>query len=176
MLEEDQEYFLVGNMRNEDIPYFVSLATNQLKEDGTNLNLEAVARRFVNFFYPPPPPPADQNKINIIYINTGTDLEAQLALFWGVVIQNSNLDQETKTFFAKVAHLMYKMRRVFPPFHILPDKNAITVGQLPQDVVNVDANKFSEEIMMKALQYESGQRVKSIFIRKFGGQKKRAIM
>lgn len=174
-LNEDPSYFLVGNMREEDIPYFIALKSLNERDPLEKINLESVARHFSNHFYPPPPLPF-HNKISVIYINTGTSLEAQLALLWGIVIQNSTVNLETKKYLAKITEFLYSTRRIIPPFDSVPPMIAITEGLLPNKIKNLKENCFSDELMLKAIQYESTIRVKDIFRKKFGGQQRKALI
>lgn len=162
-------------MKEADIPYFIALKDFRQKLGFDGPGLVSTARQFVNHFYPPPRQQFS-NKYNIIYINTGTNLEAQLALLWGVVAQNSSVDFETKKYLAEVTKLMYMKRRIVPPFDFLPPQNIWNDGNLPEAVLGFCKKSLAEQLILKAMHYESGRRVKNLFLNKFGGQRRKGLM
>lgn len=158
-------------MKKDDIPYFVAWADLHYFKIRKHIrNLETIARQFTNYFYPPPPP--DPSKIHVIYVNTSTRIESQIALFWGVTIANSNLDPENKEFLTKISQMSYSIGRIVPPFQVLPELNAIIEGDMEHYLKILNKDNTSDVDVMKALIYESSLRVKSIFLHLYGAYKK----
>lgn len=170
-LHEDEELFLTDNMADGDQLYFIIRAL-QLKNKLRSTQLTLNCQKFLVHIKSPVLPNL-KNRVHVIYFRTGTKLEAQLALYWLLLINRStNIDDSERSFLIELTFNLFNYQRLIPPFTNLPRIDCVQNGKLSDEVKYFTSNFPRNEFeLIDRLTTESGMRTMAINRTRFGNRR-----
>lgn len=171
-LEEDEEQFLTDNMADGDRMYFI-VRSLQFKKKLQTTQLTLNCQKFLINFQAPSQV-NHENRINVIYIRTGTKLEGQLALFWLLLIYRAtDVSENERNFLLELTFALFSVQRTIAPFNQLPPLRTVKHRILPDEVKHF-ISRFPRNAaeLNERLSHESGMRMMEINVKRFGSRRR----